>query len=434
MATQVEHRDPPDLATVLNQKSLRPLSRWVRFASWLVVVGVLGAGAWWFTRDSGATTVDYVTQEAARGPIVLTVTATGSLEPLTQVNVGSEMSGIVDSVAVADNDRVRTGQILATLNTDKLRAQRDQAHASRQSAEARLHQATVALTESRRELARLDDMFTRSGGLLPARRDIDLARTVVERAEAEVVSTTASVAQATANISGIDIDLRKAVIRSPLTGIVLDRQVDPGQTVAASFQAPVLFTLAEDLVRMLLSVAVDEADIGSIKTGQSATFTVDAYPGRIFSSTVIEVRNLPKTVGGVVTYEARLEVDNSALVLRPGMTATAEIIVTEIAGALLVPNAALRFTPPGTTSTATAPATSGRGLVGSLMPGPPRRPGGGGGTRAVAEQRVWVLESGTPKAIPVRVGITDGTWTELVDATIAPGTPVIVDYTTRGGA
>jgi len=402
---------------------------------WVLVVAGLGASGWWYAgRASSTAAVSYITEPAIRGPIVLTVTATGSLEPLTQVNVGSEISGIVDAVAVADNDRVRTGQVLATLNTDKLRAQRDQALASRQAAEARVRQSQAGLSEARRELARLEEMFMKSQGQLPARRDIDLAKTTVERAEAEESSTAASLAQATAAVSSIDIDLRKAVIRSPLTGIVLDRQVDPGQTVAASFQAPVLFTLAEDLVRMRLSVAVDEADIGSLQIGQAARFTVDAYPGRTFVSTVVEVRNLPRTVGGVVTYEARLQVDNRDLLLRPGMTATAEITVTEIADALLVPNAALRFMPPGMATA--VPAGNTRGLVGSLMPGPPRGGGAGrgAGTRTAPLQRVWILDNGVPREVPVTVGITDGSRTQILDGAVTPETPVIVDYTTRGGS
>jgi HlyD family secretion protein len=426
----------PDLTATLGLAASSARSRLRHWLPWALLAVAAIAAAWWVIQSRGAVpSIEYRTEAIARGPLVITVTATGSLEPLTQVNVGTETSGIIESVAVDDNDAVTAGQVLATLNTDKLRAQRLQAQAAHQAAEARVSQARATLAEARLELARLEEMWTLSRGQLPARRDIDQARTTLQRAEADETSAVAGVAQAAASLSAIEIDLRKATIRSPITGIVLDRQVDPGQTVAASFQTPTLFTLAEDLVRMRLSVAVDEADIGSVAIGQHATFTVDAYPDRRFSSTVVEIRSLPETVSGVVTYEARLDVDNADLVLRPGMTATADITVTEIAGALLLPNAALRFQPPATEDA--APADD-RGLIGSLMPRPPGR-GGRAGTAAgtgttAGRGRIWTMENGALTQREIATGVTDGTWTEIRDDSITEGTRVVVDYMTRGAS
>jgi HlyD family secretion protein len=217
--------------------------------------------------------------------------------------------------------------------------------------------------------------------------------------------------------------LDKAVIRAPIDGIVLKRQVEPGQTVAASLQTPVLFVLAETLSQMVLHVAVDEADVGQIREGQSATFTVDAYPERRFQATILQVRYAPQVVEGVVTYETVLAVENGDLALRPGMTATAEIVVKEIQDALLVPNAALRFAPPAEED---LPATGGSVLA-RLFPRPktPPRP-----ALNPAKQQVFVLQDGTLKPVAVKVGASDGAFTQIVAGDLKPGTPVVVDVVT----
>jgi HlyD family secretion protein len=429
---------PPDVAGALGLDASPVRARVRRWLVWALVLLGAAALAWWALRArGGAPTIEYRTEAVRRGPLVVTVTATGALEPLTQVNVGTEISGIVESVAVDDNDRVRAGQVLATLNTDKLRAQLAQSRASRAAADARLQQARASLADAERELARLEDMYKRSQGQLPARRDIDQARTAVERAQGDVASAAAGVTQAAAAVSALQIDLGKATIRSPIDGIVLDRQVDPGQTVAASFQTPTLFTLARDLNQMRLSVGVDEADIGTVSAGQTATFTVDAYPDRRFTSAVVQIGSLPETVSGVVTYEAQLRVENPELLLRPGMTATAEITVTRIDDALLLPNAALRFVPPDTRPE----PTNDRGFVGSLMPGPPGRGRGAARSNAettrperVVQQRVWVLQDGAPAPVTITTGVSDGAWTVVRDGPLTEGSQVIVDYVTRGSS
>lgn len=370
--------------------------------------------------------VQYRTALVQRGNLTVMVTATGVLEPLTQVNVGTEISGIVDKVAVDYNDHVRVGQVLATINTDRLTAQAQQAKASLESAKAEVLTAEATLEDARRAVGRARELYERK---LVAESDRDATETAFKKAAAALAGARARVSQSEASLSAIEADLRKATIRSPIDGVVLDRQIDPGQTVAASFQTPVLFTLARDLSRMTLSVNVDEADIGSVRAAQDATFTVDAYPTRVFTSRVIDMRSTPKTVSGVVTYETILSVDNSALLLRPGMTATAAITVMHLTDALLVPNAALRVTPP---QVEPQPAASeDRGLIGSLLR--PRRPSttpSAGGKPKV--QRVWVLRDNQPVPIDVSIGATDGAMTEVLSGDLTAGTPILVDVITTG--
>ncbi|MBN2124739.1 MAG: efflux RND transporter periplasmic adaptor subunit [Deltaproteobacteria bacterium] len=366
----------------------------------------------------------YRTQQVRRGDLVVSVTATGTLEPTNQVEVGSELSGIVRSVEADYNDRVKTGQVLARLDTSKLQAQNLQYKASLASAEAKVLQARATLKEARGNLDRLKRVRELSGNKVPSQYDLDAAEAALERAAAEEAASLAAVSQARAILEANETDLAKALIRSPINGIVLTRSVEPGQTVAASLQAPVLFTLAEDLARMELHVAVDEADVGQVREGQEATFTVDAYPDRSFRAQITQVRYGSKTTDGVVTYETLLKVDNSDLSLRPGMTATAEITVNRVENALLIPNAALRFTPPGPEK----PSARG-GLVGALLPRPPRRD-----TQKVKEtdlkpnqQRVWTLRAGKLAPLTVATGATDGTLTEVTGGDVAPGTALVVE-------
>lgn len=424
----------PDVTATLGLGQSPARRRLLRWLPWTVVLVAGMLVAWWaLGRRSAAATYEYRTEAVTRGNLVLTVTATGALEPLTQVTVGTEISGAIEAVMVEEGQRVRAGQILATVNTDKLRAQLEQTRAARVAADARLAQARAGLNEARLELARLEDMFKRSGGQLPAPRDLDQARTAVRTSEADEANAVAGVTQAAASVGAIQIELAKATIRSPIDGVVLESQVEKGQTVAASFQTPELFTLAEDLMRMRLSVAVDEADIGQVEVGQSATFTVDAYPGQRFSSRVVEIRSLPQTVDGVVTYETRLDVDNAKLLLRPGMTATADITVTEISGALLLPNAALRFEPPVTED---ASAGQDQGLLRSLMPRPPGPRGQGAASTAAADgtRRVWILQDGVLTPMAVTLGVSDGLFTEVKGGALSVGSQVVVDYDTRGGS
>jgi len=349
------------------------------------------------------------------------VTATGTLQPTNQVDVSSELSGTVRTVSADFNDIVKVGQELAKLDTSKLESAVLQSRAAVESARAKVEQAQASLAEAESQIARLQHVRELSGGKVPSQADIDTANAAVLRARADVASNKASVAQAQATLDGQLTDLGKASIKSPINGIVLVRNVEPGQTVASSLQAPVLFTLAEDLTRMELHVSVDEADVGQVKEGQSAAFTVDAWPERRFDAKVQQVRFGAVTLAGVVTYETVLEVDNSERLLRPGMTATAEITVNQLTNALLVPNAALRFVPP-----ARAQAPQG-GLLNALLP--MRR----FGARPTNEKpdakhtKVYVLAKSRPQAVELVTGATDGTWTEVRSGELEADTPLVTD-------
>jgi len=382
-----------------------------------VVVGVMRLRA--SRPEPGA---QYQMDTVERGTLTVTITATGELKSLTQVNIGTEISGIVESVNVDFNSPVRVGQILAQVNTEKIEAQAAQARAALLSAEAKRLQSQATFKEAQAELAKLEHVRELSGGRVPSRQEIDSQEATVKRAEAEEAVSAAQVTQSRASLAAIETDIRKAVIRSPIDGIVLDRQIDPGQTVAASFQTPTLFTLAEDLTRMKLIIDVDEADIGTVRVGQRAIFRVDAYPDRMFESKVKEVRSTPKTSNGVVTYQTVLSVDNSERLLQPGMTATAEITVTQVRDATLVPNAALRFTPPA------AMQTSGGGF--RFLPRPP---GSQRRDRSAENgaKRVWTLNGEQLTPIEVALGASDGTVTELRGGQLTPGTQVIVDLATN---
>ncbi|MEL0082994.1 MAG: efflux RND transporter periplasmic adaptor subunit [Gammaproteobacteria bacterium] len=355
----------------------------------------------------GDPATQYQTALVERKELLIYVTATGALEPTNKVDVGIEVSGTIATVEVDYNDRVETGQVLARLDTAKLSAQVLQARATLESARARLLIARARLTEASNEFDRLQQVRELSGGKVPSQSELDRAEAATLSARADETAAHAAIAEAEARLEVNETDLSKAIIRAPISGIVLNRTVDPGQTVAASLQTPVLFTLAEDLQQMELRVDVDEADVGRVTAGQQATFSVDAYPERDFPAEIKEVRFAPKTVEGVVTYETILTVDNSDLALRPGMTATADILVQRLTDVLLAPNAALRFTP--------LPENIDTGDRGSS----PQASGS-------PVDQVWRLENGKPMAITVNAGASDGEMTEIGEATIGVGTPLIV--------
>jgi HlyD family secretion protein len=355
------------------------------------------------------------------------VNATGALAPLTEVEVGTEISGIVDSVYVGFNEPVTRGQVLARINTDRIEASTEQARASLAFSEAQHSEAEAGLLQAEADLGRLTRVHELSGGEVPSQAELDAARAAYDRAVAKEASAVAQIAQAQATLDGFLSDLRRARVVSPIDGVVLDRRVEAGQTVAASFQTPVLFTLAGDLRQMQLSVDVDEADVGVVREGQDATFTVDAYPDRTFQAEVAEVRFAPRTVGGVVTYETILTVDNDDLLLRPGMTATAEIVVGRVDDALLVPNAALRFTP-SMAQFQEAEETE-EGLMGGLIP----RPMANAGHQLGRAPRVWVYRDGAPVPVDLEIGPSDGLWTAVSNNELAVGELVITDELEEAG-
>lgn len=409
----------------------REPSKWRRALKWILLGLIVLIVLYVIFGRSKEGETEFVTQEITRGDLTVSVTATGNLEPRNQVDIGSELSGTIRTLSVDVNDEVKAGQVLAVLDTTRLSAQVLQAESSLASAEARVLQSEASEKEARANLARLHKVRELSNNKLPSQQDLDVAEAAVARAAGETAAARAAVAQARANLEAVRTDLSKTEIRSPINGVVLVRSVELGQTVAASLQAPVLFTLAEDLKKMELHVAVDEADVGSVAIGQQATFTVDAFPNRQFAAHITQVHFASSntksstsstssagsaTSTGVVTYETVLEVDNSELLLRPGMTATAEIVTTNIEDAVLVPNAALRFTPQGVDVPGAPPAAANqqRGPLSAIMPRFRGRPGGAqqGGTRRIG--RAWILEDGKPALVLFRVGTTDGRMTQVL--------------------
>jgi len=399
------------------------LKRWLIVAL-LAIAGMTSAVVWKGTKKSNS--MQYQTQKVQRGDLTVTVTATGALEPTNQVDVGSELSGIIKTVEVDYNDRVKVGQILARLDTDKLQAKVLQSKAALESSRAKVLEAQATVKEAGDELARFKQVWELSNNMVPSQHDLDAAQAALHRAKATEATARAQVSQAQATLEADETDLAKTVIHSPINGIVLTRNVEPGQTVAASFQAPVLFTLAEDLTQMELHVDVDEADVGQVTKGQEATFTVDAHPGRTFPARITQVRYGSQTMNGVVTYKTVLNVDNSDLSLRPGMTATADITVNKVENAILVPNAALRFTPPIKEKEA---PSNGNSLLNKLLP---RRHRSSSKQRKDSTannklQHVWTLRDGKLLAIAVNIGATDGRMTEVTSVDIEPGMPLVVD-------
>jgi HlyD family secretion protein len=396
--------------------------RWLIVAILAAAVTVVMAFVFWKWSDSSSA-VQYKTQEVRRGDLTVIVTATGTLQPTNEVDVGIEVSGTIKTVKVDYNDKVKVGQILAELDISKLEAQVKQSKASLESAKSKVLQAQATVSETRIKLAQFRRVQKLSNNRVPSQTEIDAAEAAFERALANEASAKADVSQSQATLDINQTDLYKAVIRSPVNGVVLTRSVEPGQTVAASFTTPVLFKLAEDLTKMDLHVNVDEADVGQIQEGQKATFSVAAYPNRTFEARIIQARYGSSTTSGVVTYETVLKVDNSELLLRPGMTATADIIVKKIKKAVLIPSAALRFTPP--IQEEKKPSGS---LIGAILPHPPSaKSQQREDTVGKKEKRIWTLSDGKLSDVWATIGAANGGMTEVVAGDLQPGMAVVVD-------
>jgi len=418
-----------ELAKIIQSEPARGRFRILRWLIVTVVFALAGGGFLWFRSGSAVDAApQYQTEPLGQGNLRVTVSATGKLAPINQVDVGSELSGTIETVLVDDNDRVKKGQVLARLDLTKLQNQIAKSKAALASAEAKVLQTVATVKESRANLGRLRQVAKLSGGKVPAPTELETAEATVDRAVADEASARAAVEEARATLRTNETDLAKASIRSPIDGVVLSRAVEPGNAVAASLQAVTLFTLAEDLAKMKLQVNVDEADVGQVRAGQRASFTVSAYPTRRYPAHIVRVGYGPTTKDNVVTYLAELSVNNDDLSLRPGMTATATITTVEHADVLLVPNAALRWMP---AAAGAAPAANNRSsLVGSMMPRPPgSRPARSAGTDIAQVRQVWVLDGGTPRAVPVTPGVSDGRLTEVTSEQLQPGMAVIVGQT-----
>ncbi|HUV49599.1 MAG TPA: efflux RND transporter periplasmic adaptor subunit [Anaerolineae bacterium] len=404
-----------------SQNHRKHLKQWLIIAL-LAIVGGTSAVVW--KRVEKSDSMQYQTQKVQQGNLTMTVTATGNLEPTNQVDVGTEVSGTVETVEVDYNDHVKIGQVLARLDMSKLQAQVLKSKAALESARAKVLETQATVNETRNELERLKRVWELSDNKVPSQHDMDAAHAALQRALAAKTTAKSQVSEAQATLEANETDLSKAVIHSPINGIVLTRSVEPGQTVASSLQSPVLFTLAEDLTKMELHVDVDEADVGQVKEGQEATFAVDAHPNRTFPALIAQVRYGSQTVNGVVTYKTVLNVDNSDLSLRPGMTATADITVKKVENAILLPNAALRFAP----LIKEKEATSNGGLFSKLLPGRHRSSQEQRKNDIVDnKQRVWTLRDGQLIAIGIMTGVTDGKMTEVISGDIEPGMELVVD-------
>ncbi|RPI16173.1 MAG: efflux RND transporter periplasmic adaptor subunit [Lysobacterales bacterium] len=432
----------------LGRHSQSPRARLLRRIALAAALLLLAGLAVYWYRGRGDDAPAYATATVQRGDLRVTVSATGNLQPTNVVEVGSELSGLVTEVTADNNDRVTKGQVLARLDTSRLQDTIAQGQAALQAAQANVAQAEASMQQAQASLDRLEEVRRLSNGKVPSPAELDVARAEHARARAGVQSAQAAVSQARAQLSSDQTQFSKALIRSPVTGVVLSRQIDPGQTVAASFNAPVLFLIAEDLNEMRLEVKVDEADVGQVAAGQEATFQVDAFPGREFAALVERVDLGSSALSGsgtstssgsgssntVVSYTAALTVDNAEGLLRPGMTATAEIVTSEKQGVLLVPNAALRFSPDATA------AEGGRsGVTGVLLPGPPRGTASSQrrevGIGRGSEQRVYVLGPDSELvAVPVRTGDTNGSHTEVTGEGLEEGAAVVTGRLAAGGA
>lgn len=395
---------------------------WRRFGGTALALAVVaGAVLFLSARTPGGAPVHYLTEPVLEGDLVVTATATGTLQPTKSVDVGSELSGTVATVLADENDVVKRGQLLAELDTARLKDAVIRSEAAVRAAEGQMAQAraTVAETEAAmRRLRRLSDM---SGGQEPARHELETAEAALLRARASDATARAQEAQARAALKTDRTNLAKAQIRSPVDGVVLTRKVEPGNTVVAAMNTPVLFVVAEDLTRMQLQVKVDEADVASVHPGQHADFTVSAWPGRKFPATIERVGLGSTITDNVVTYKTILQVENRDLALRPGMTATASIVTARRHDVLLVPNAALRFSPPARAGAAARPS-----FVSRLLPRPPQAPRRATST-ASAQRQVWIAGADGPQPVPVRTGVSNGRQTEILEGGLKPGMAVITD-------
>jgi len=435
------------------------IKRWLPRIIVLAIVAGAGAALWikkpW---AKGETAVTFSTVNVGKGNIAAQVTASGTLSARGTVQVGAQVSGRVVELGADFNDKVKKGQIIAKLDESVLKAQIEQSQAAYDLAVANLKRQEVTSLDAKRQYDRQKALQDQQ---LVAGATVETFQASYEASQAAVVASKAEVSRAAANLKQARTNLGYATIISPVDGVVLSRAVELGQTVASSLQAPTLFTIAEDLARMQIDTAVAEGDVGALKDGMKATFTVDAFPGKNFNGVVRQVRNAPTTTQGVVTYDAVIDVDNSDLALRPGMTTNVTFVLEQVENAIKIPNAALRFKPTrdqmmaifdkfggGRGSGGSGMGSGGRGRGGNGGNsgqggggnGPPNAGGGSGGPRGEggwagggdrekdpSRKQLWKLVDGKPKMIRVKVGLTDGSSTQLVEGDIQPGDQLITE-------
>lgn len=405
----IQKPDPQESALVLSAEPLRPVAKIASyepplrrrprpgFVISIVIVMIMAGGALWYWLSPSAPPASYKTAAVDRGPITATVTATGTVNPVISVLVGSQVTGKIKALYADFNSVVTKGQVIAQIDPLLYQARVNQARATLRNAQGTLIKAQAALAQRKLELDRMDTLRRQE---FVAQADLDLARTNFRDAAAQVEVAQAQVDQAQATLSNAELDLGYTTIYSPVDGIVVSRNVDVGQTVVSSFQPPTLFVIAQDLTRMEVHANVSESDIGGVVEGKEAEFTVDAYPKEPFTGTITQVRNSPLSIQNVVTYDVVIGANNQDLRLKPGMTANVTIVTARKDDALRVPNAALRFKPPG------APIEKKKMVV-------------------------WMLSGeGQPQAVPVKPGIADQQFTEMLEGQVREGDRVIVGLET----
>ncbi len=430
-------------------------------AAALAVLAALGIWRWRAASRSGP--VQYETARVDRGRVVAKVTATGTLSALVTVQVGSQVSGTISALHADFNTPVKKGQLIAQIDPRLFQAAVEQARANAIAAEGNLAKAKAQAVDADRQFTRAKALAERK---LIATADLDTAQANADAAKASVQAAEGSLAQARAGLSQSQVNFAYTRIVSPTDGVVISRNVDVGQTVAASLQAPTLFVIAEDLSKMQVDTSVAEADVGRLRAAMDASFTVDAYPGETFRGLVRQVRNAPQTVQNVVTYDAVVDVRNGDLKLKPGMTANVTFVYAEKDDVLRVPNAALRFRPPPgfAGNGAGAPDGAGRGGGRRGAEGASQQASGAGaqdgGERSAAAspsrpvavgaandtgdrpggraemqgtRTIWVLRGERPAPVRVRLGVSDGTVTEVVSGDVQDGDAVVTDVTGLSG-
>ena len=393
------------------QRRTRPASLWIIGILCLLLVG---AGYLYLTTAQDST-IRFKTAAVERGTIARVVTATGTVEPVLSVEVGSEVSGTIQSLQADFNSIVSAGDVIARIDPEPFQARLEQEQASLLSAKARLAQADAELSLKKRDLMRAKALL-KQGFISQA--DLDVEQTEYQSAVAQVDLHRALVNQAIAAVDAVQFDLDHTIIYSPVDGTVIDRKINAGQTVAASFQTPALFIIAEDLTRMRVIAHVGEADIAEVAQEQPVTFRVDAYSDREFSGRVTQVRIASKEEDTVVTYDVAIDVDNPKLLLKPGMTADVEIVVESVTEALVIPNVALRFSPPAASS---AEAQTHDAAIAET------------GSDETHRSSVWILGAdGTPRKMMMGVGLADDRFSEIKDGSLKLGDLVLVGIDREG--
>ncbi|MFI5306075.1 MAG: efflux RND transporter periplasmic adaptor subunit [Polyangiales bacterium] len=413
----------------------------LRTVTWICALLLAGGGAYTYYRHGKASKSQDLKLDTAavdRGPVVSKVTATGTLSALVTVQVGSQVSGRVQEIRVDFNSAVKKGQVIAKIDPQLFRAALEQGRANYTAAKANVAKSEVQAMDADRQAVRARSLAEQKLG---PQADADTTEAAAAAAKAQIDASRAAVAQAEAALHQAQVNLDYTTIISPINGTVISRNVDVGQTVAASLAAPTLFVIAEDLRKMQVDSSVSEADVGKLRSGMDAMFTVDAYPGDRFRGTIRQIRNAPQTLQNVVTYDAVIDVDNTELKLRPGMTAAVTFVSASRDDALRVPNAALRFRPTPDVVARLRGEPAGK-TAGARPAAGAAQPRGGGiasrgvrpSTREPSSRAVWVMRGDKPQEVTIRTGISDGTVTEVLEGALTAGDKVVTDAPEGAGA